>query len=144
MSGWIGVDLDGTLAWHGDNFSILKIGVPIREMVNHIAGLLAAGNDVRIFTARVARISNERALEALRPLTQGECHAVSMKLADLMEWNAALFFEVYQRRIIEEWCVEHLGRKLLITAEKDFDTIRIYDDRAVQVVTNTGIRVEVV
>ncbi len=53
-SGWIGVDLDGTLAhyttWPKDG----SIGEPIPVMVDRVKGWLAEGKDVRIFTARVA------------------------------------------------------------------------------------------
>lgn len=52
--GWIGVDLDGTLAhydgWSGPH----SIGKPIKPMVDRVIKWLAAGRDVRIFTARVA------------------------------------------------------------------------------------------
>lgn len=50
--GWIGVDLDGTLAfyegWQGED----HIGAPIALMVERVKGWLAAGREVRIFTAR--------------------------------------------------------------------------------------------
>lgn len=51
--GWIGVDLDGTLAeylgWQGMG----HIGEPIAPMVKRVKAWLAEGKDVRIFTARV-------------------------------------------------------------------------------------------
>lgn len=40
---------------------------------------------------------------------------------------------------IMSWCEKHIGRILPITYEKDFGTIAIYDDRAVQVEENTGV-----
>jgi hypothetical protein len=40
--------------------------------------------------------------------------------------------------IIEDWCIKHLGMKLKVTDRKDFGMLRLYDDRAIQVVTNTG------
>lgn len=50
--GWIGVDLDGTLAeyhgWHG----IEHIGPPIPKMLGRVKDWLAAGLEVRILTAR--------------------------------------------------------------------------------------------
>lgn len=50
--GWIGVDLDGTLAhdngWKGDD----HIGYPIPLMVRRVKKWLDEGRDVRIFTAR--------------------------------------------------------------------------------------------
>lgn len=52
-NGWIGVDLDGTLAhydgWHGPT----HIGEPVPLMLERVKAWLAAGRDVRIFTARV-------------------------------------------------------------------------------------------
>lgn len=54
MNPWIGVDLDGTLAvytgWQGP----LHIGRPVERMVAHVKRWLENGNEVRIFTARVA------------------------------------------------------------------------------------------
>lgn len=51
--GWIGVDLDGTLAeyhvWDGG------IGPPIKKMVDRVREWLAQGKEVRIVTARVSR-----------------------------------------------------------------------------------------
>lgn len=50
--GWVGVDLDGTLATHDDNW-IGDIGAPIAPMVDRVKRWLAAGVNVRIMTARV-------------------------------------------------------------------------------------------
>lgn len=60
--GWVGVDLDGTLAhydgWRGPE----HIGAPIPLMVERVQRWLAAGQEVRIFTARVSmRDPGERA-----------------------------------------------------------------------------------
>ena len=53
--GWIGVDLDNTLAngqhWKGHE----HVGEPIKPMVDRVKRWLAAGKDVRIFTARDAK-----------------------------------------------------------------------------------------
>ena len=40
------------------------------------------------------------------------------------------------------WCREHLGRELPITATKDLWMTALWDDRCVQVVPNTGERVD--
>lgn len=52
-NGWIGIDLDGTLAhyngWKGPGC----IGDPIPRMIELVRRLLENGNNVRIFTARV-------------------------------------------------------------------------------------------
>lgn len=54
MSGWIGVDLDGTLAeytsWSGPG----NIGAPIKAMVERVQRWLVLGKEVRIFTARLS------------------------------------------------------------------------------------------
>lgn len=51
-SGWIGVDLDGTLAeYHGWNGG--AIGAPVPAMLARVKEWLAKGQQVKIFTARV-------------------------------------------------------------------------------------------
>lgn len=58
---WTGVDFDGTLVkyteWHGPDV----VGEPVEAMVTRVKGWLAAGKDVRIFTARVAGPAAEAA-----------------------------------------------------------------------------------
>lgn len=53
MAGWIGVDLDGTLAryegWKGPE----HVGAPIPQMVDRVKRWLTEGKQVKIFTARV-------------------------------------------------------------------------------------------
>jgi hypothetical protein len=52
LSGWIGVDLDGTLAhydgWKGPE----HIGEPVHEMLERVRAWIGEGKEVRIFTAR--------------------------------------------------------------------------------------------
>lgn len=117
---WIGVDLDGTLAYWGEghNHDVRQIGPPIPAMVARVAQWLAADEDVRIVTARVG------------PATDEECQMVgSPCFAD---------FVAAQQRLIEDWCVVHLGAILPITATKDFHMSALWDDRAIEVVSNTG------
>ena len=52
--GWIGVDLDGTLAHYDGWEGIDVIGAPIPPMVERVKAWLAEGTEVRIFTARVS------------------------------------------------------------------------------------------
>jgi hypothetical protein len=65
--GWIGVDLDATLAeyekWQGPE----HIGNPIPKMLERVKGWLEEGQEVKIFTARVSRNNPERmiSLEAI-------------------------------------------------------------------------------
>lgn len=55
MEGWIGVDLDGTLAeydgWKGEE----HIGPPIPLMLERVKKWIADGITVKIFTARASR-----------------------------------------------------------------------------------------
>lgn len=111
LTPWVGVDLDGTLAHYEGWVNGGEIGAPVPRMVARVKAWLKAGTDVRIFTARVA------------PGHQ----------------TAAQIDAEVKR--ISAWCVEHLGQTLPITATKDFGMVTLYDDRAVQVMTNSGVTV---
>ena len=50
--GWIGVDLDGTLAEYHGWKDAAHIGPPILPMLGRVQAWLSSGKDVRIFTAR--------------------------------------------------------------------------------------------
>jgi hypothetical protein len=43
---------------------------------------------------------------------------------------------------IQLWCERHLGKRLEVTNQKDYGMLELWDDRAVQVVSNTGRRVD--
>ncbi len=116
MSGWIGVDLDGTLAHYAGWVDELHIGAPVLPMVARVKEWLSQGREVRIFTARVA----EGALNL-----DGTRHDVT-----------------HVRAAIEEWCETHIGVRLLVTNVKDYGMVELWDDRAVQVVPNLGIRAD--
>lgn len=107
--GWIGVDLDGTLAhydgWRGPE----HIGAPIKRMVDRIKGWLEAGHTVKIFTARVGGPPEEA-----EPA----------------------------REHIEAWTFAIFGQVLEVTSRKDYGMIQLWDDRAVQVIPNTGLRAD--
>lgn len=115
MKGWVAVDLDGTLAHYSD-WNDGEVGEPIEPMLARVKRWLSEGRDVRIFTARVA----ETRLHTAQGVIDGRKFARE------------------QRRKIEAWCVKHLGRRLPVTATKDFQTVEIWDDRAVRVISNTG------
>lgn len=46
------------------------------------------------------------------------------------------------RQHIENWCLDHIGVALPITNSKDYGMIELWDDRCVQVIPNTGKRVD--
>lgn len=112
-SGWIGVDLDGTLAHYEGFQGTEHIGEPIMPMVNRVRGWLSQGKNVKIFTARMHGHG--------MPLIGGG-------IADV-------------KTPIEQWCIRHLGACLDVTNSKDFGMIELWDDRCIQVEANTGIPV---
>ena len=98
--GWIGVDLDGTLAhdtgWHGPE----QIGPPIPEMLERVRNWLNEGRRVKIFTARAT---------------------IPQQIPPIRDWLRAQGLP-----------------ELEVTNVKDFAMIECWDDRAVEVITNTG------
>ena len=97
---WVGVDLDGTLAfdgpWKGDE----HVGKPVPLMLERVKCWLAHGMTVKIVTARASK-------PELIPA-------------------------------VKKWLAEQGLPELEVTNGKDFDMIELWDDRAVQVVQNTG------
>lgn len=59
-NGWIGVDLDGTLASYDGWVSEDHIGPPVPSIVERIKQVLELGFKVKIFTARVACTTPKR------------------------------------------------------------------------------------
>lgn len=43
---------------------------------------------------------------------------------------------------IQNWCLEHIGEALPVTNVKDFAMLELWDDRAVQIIPNTGRRAD--
>lgn len=109
--GWIGVDLDGTLARYDGWQGVEHIGEPVPAMLARVKEWLAAGDEVRIVTARVSRQAGHANAE----------HA---------------------RNLIKEWCLKHVGAALVVTSEKDYGMIVLWDDRCVQIEHNTGRRLD--
>ena len=54
ISGWMGVELDGTLAYHTAGQPLDVIGEPIAKMRMRVQQWLMTGMDVRLFTARAS------------------------------------------------------------------------------------------
>lgn len=103
---YIGVDLDGTLAYYDEDSTIDTIGEPIPEMLERVKGWLAAGDEVRIITARVAERYGDRTEQLV---------------------------------MIDRWCRKHLGQSVPIQSHKCGSMLALWDDRAVEVIRNTGI-----
>ena len=104
--GWIGVDLDGTLAFYETWVHHAEIGDPVPLMAQRVRQWLLDGHTVKIFTARMSVPD-----DAMRA-----------------EIAAA----------IGAWTEKHLGQVLEATCIKDLNMLELWDDRAVQVIANTG------
>ncbi len=101
---WIGVDLDGTLAYYDEWKGIEHIGDPIPSMLFRIKKWLNDGIKVKIFTARA-------------------CTPEAIPY-------------------IEQWLVNNELPILEVTNMKDYSMIELWDDRAIQVIPNSGKRVD--
>lgn len=99
MSGWIGVDLDGTLA-HYDGWGDGSIGEPIPLMMDRVIEWLKHDKTVKIFTARAS--------------------------------------DPHQVDLVKIWLQKHGLPNLEVTNVKDCAMIELWDDRAIQVIPNTG------
>lgn len=114
------VDLDGTLAhydgWKGPD----HIGEPIPEMVERVKAWTAKGEVVKIFTAR-AWLRDTLMIQGDK---EGATRELEQTLGPIMDW-----------------CYKHLGMMFEITSRKGFDMVEMWDDRAVQVIMNTGLPV---
>lgn len=109
MRPWIGVDLDGTLAEYRGGVGPEEIGKPVSAMVERIRRWINVDKiEVRIFTARVA----------------GDREGLPVRTTI---------------KLIQDWLEEECKLpRLEVTNMKDFGMVELYDDRAVQVVFNTG------
>jgi hypothetical protein len=116
--GWIGVDFDGTLA-HYDKWVVWNVfGKPILPMVHRVVRWIDEGRTVKIMTARVRPPGD---------LLFSECIITGEKFTNRQMIDA-----------IQDWTFAHIGHRLEVTCVKDVHMIELWDDRAVQVVPNTG------
>ncbi len=83
-NGWIGFDLDGTIAHYDGWKGVYHIGQPIPSMIERIKSYLQNGYEVRIMTARVCNQQTQEdiviareAIEAWTQLHVGQVLAVT-------------------------------------------------------------------
>lgn len=124
--GWIGVDLDGTLAHYEGWKGAAHIGEPVGEMLFRVKKWLADGWEVRILTARCW------------PLLQVSPGDSLMNAARLWAPRERVLEAEAAIQAIQAWCTQHLGQPLCVTCVKDYRMVELWDDRAVQVEPNTG------
>ena len=114
---WEGVDFDGTLAtYKGYSPDGANLGDPIMPMVGVVKSLLQQGKKVKIMTARVAPHKINFHIPSGGPVWDVEMH----------------------RKAIEDWCEQHIGQRLEVTHEKNFEMVRLWDDRAITVEKDAG------
>jgi len=104
MGGWIGVDLDGTLAHYDGWKGASHVGEPVPKMMEKVKAWISKGIEVKIFTARAS--------------------------------------DPHQVIHVKKWLEKHGIGHLEITNVKDFGMVELWDDRAVQVVANTGLSIQ--
>lgn len=121
--GWIGVDLDGTLAYYDGWKGPTVIGAPIPKMVDRVVEWMQTGPEVRIMTARVTPGKDD----------EGACRAA------IEEW---LKKHVYSRLPASFVDAPVPFPYLKLTNEKDTMMLELWDDRCVQVIPNTGLRAD--
>lgn len=68
--GWIGVDLDKTIATKQGPEGPSTIGAPIPAMIDRVKKMLAEGKDVRVFTARISGPNQETERKAINTFCQ--------------------------------------------------------------------------
>jgi len=106
---WYGFDIDGTIADNTAYTSGLgEIGKPIKPMCDLLKRMHDEGRWVKIVTARLSDLPSD-------PASQ---------------------YSIKEH--IWRWCDQHLGFRPEITDRKDYKMECLYDDRAKQVVRNTG------
>jgi len=126
MNGWIGVDLDGTLAEYHGWKNTFDIGKPIHKMATRVQQWIHEGKDVRIFTARVDGGTVAKSLDP----------SISDSTVEIYKQTDLII------KMIQDWTEKHFGKRLPVTCKKDFGMIELWDDRCVQVIPNTGERVD--
>lgn len=108
------VDFDATLAHYDHWRGAADLGAPVSEMVKKVKAWRAAGEEVFLFTARV-NPGDDTFKEGLQ---------ATMSYLSIAEWSK-----------------KNLGEILPITHEKSKRFTAIHDDRADQIIPNTGVSV---
>lgn len=138
-AGWIGFDLDGTLARYDGWKGIDNIGTAIKPMVDLMKRLHNQGVGVKVLTARVSPRPNPET----RPNPYGVGH-IPNYAKPLIDGDTSFYDQAnwIASNFISDWCIANLGFLPRITHEKDHLMITLYDDRVKQVVPNIGLTVE--
>jgi hypothetical protein len=109
---WIGVDLDGTLAYYKE-WGSGKIGEPIPKMVDRIKQWLSEGRKVKIFTARVG-YDNSQLPEIHEWLEK--VGLPKLEVTATKDWNMVELWDDRCKQVVPNTgeTVEELNDKLLL------------------------------
>ena len=111
---WIAVDFDGTIAKYHKWMGPTEFGVPIQPMVERVRRWVMEGRRVKIFTARVSLPPGDYSYAESTYVRH-----VTTAIQDYLEIYCGL-------------------PRLEVTCIKDYACVEFWDDRAVQVIANTG------
>lgn len=129
---WIGVDLDGTMYTYTEWVGWNVFGEPIQPMHDRVRAFLNAGIQVRIVTARIA-------------IPLGEMEN-GWRYNRVARWQCRVSKQWYSdhmmRSAIQDRLVQDGFPMLEIQPHKESGMMMLFDDRAVQVVSNTGVTLE--
>ncbi len=103
MSGWIGVDLDGTLAHYDEWRGMQHIGDPIPVMVERVREWIIAGCEVKIVTARAADPVGESVVRDWCFEHVGQ----ALEVTDRKDWN---MIELWDDRCVQ--VEKNTGRRM--------------------------------
>ena len=97
MSEWIGVDLDGTLAFYESGQGVKYVGMVIEPMKARVLNWLRSGKTVKIFTARV---SMEKDADVQRTMIQDWLEANGMPRLEVTCIKDTLMSELWDDRAV--------------------------------------------
>lgn len=115
---WVGVDLDGTLAYYDYWRGIDHIGAPIVPILRYVKGLLREGVKVKIFTARLQEGS-----DAVKPIEQWCNYYLGQVLEVTDKKDGGMVFLIDDRAVAVE---KNTGQ--FLSAVPLMDVIRKHDD----------------
>ena len=127
-TGWIGVDVDGTVFEYRGWVAWNVFGNPIPAMVDRIRAWHDAGVEVRFVTARVGL-----------PISDGVLYRVDDYKKHVCRTSGVRFSDADMVAALHEHCRKHDVPELRVQCWKDARMIELWDDRAVQVVPNEGV-----
>lgn len=90
---WIGVDLDGTLAFYDHWRGPLHIGAPIEDMVQRVRKWVDAGLEVRIMTARVSNEEASSIIECIQDWLEQACWLPRLPVTNVKDYDMVCLWD---------------------------------------------------